>query len=144
MSLLGGCVTGVSLRPVLQSWVGVTPVTRGASAASCSNTTQASLCTRSHASLTRCKPVMMAFTGLCLLSFVDSRQQGAPGYDGESSGAHPSQDDPEEQVTPSRHPDDCDLLMKHERSSQAAEILPPGTSGLERLLQGRTLRAGQV
>lgn len=84
--------------------------------------------------------------GARLLSLVDSRQQGAPGYDGASTRAHPWQDDSEEQVNALvRTPTTArTLLIKHERCSQEAEILPAGPSGLEPLLQGRTLRESQV
>lgn len=85
---------------------------------------------------------MMVLTGFPVVSFVDSRQQGAPGYDGESTGADPWQDDSEEQVTASCAANHCKLLIKHEFSSQEAEILPPGTCGLERLL--RSGRESQV
>ncbi|XP_054869832.1 dual specificity protein kinase CLK2b isoform X3 [Amphiprion ocellaris] len=110
----------VILGEKTQSWAGVTPVTSGASAASCLSSTKDSRCSRwlhPHLRGSMSSTLLFIFTFFC--SPPDSRQQRTSGHDGEDPGSDSSEDDPEE---------------------QEAEIFPARPSGLERVHQGRTLR----
>ncbi|XP_051813127.1 dual specificity protein kinase CLK2b isoform X2 [Acanthochromis polyacanthus] len=94
----------VILGEKTQSWAGVTPVTSGASAASCLSSTKDPRCSRwlhPHLRGSVISTLLLIFTFFC--SPPDSRQQRTSGHDGEDPGGDSSEDDPEEQVTKQKY-----------------------------------------
>lgn len=77
---------------------------------------------------------MITLTGFPVVSFVDSRQQGAPGDDRESTGADPRQDDSAEQVKAPRAP--CRLepanktrvLLTGSKNTSTGDVWPGTTA----------------